>query len=253
MNKIIYTLLALIFSASLNAQFLWTSEHITLNEGTEGEYEQFEAFWGVAKEKAIAEGIQSGWSIWKVDPSSNDNNPWADYIIINIYQSQEQMDAALSKSGDWWMEYIQKAHKGKTKRSIIRKYVKETLDGKYRASSTSYTMKNISNLSEEGLVWEPGLTAAYLGIEQLNEDYVDFEKEYFREAHKGNKYWWDLSEIIDRSENAYKPITHSIFEINKEGYQPESPESFTDKMMVKYGMASRKVHGWLQLELVMAK
>ena len=253
MNKIIYTFLALIFSASLSAQFYWTHEAITLNEGTEDDYEQFEAFWGVAKEKAISEGIQGGWSIWKVNPSSNDNDPWADYIIINLYESKEQMDAALSKSGDWWMEYIQDAHKGKTKRSVIRKYVKETLDGKYRASTRSYTMKNISNLSEDGLDIEGGVTAAYLGVEELNEDYVDFEKEYFREAHKGNKYWWDLSEIIDRSENAYKPITHSIFEINKEGYQPESPESFTDKMMVKYGMASRKVHGWLQLELVMAK
>ncbi|GIR99583.1 MAG: hypothetical protein CM15mP102_04040 [Flavobacteriales bacterium] len=35
----------------------------------EEEYEKFEEFWGVAKEKAIADGIQAGWSIWKVDPS----------------------------------------------------------------------------------------------------------------------------------------------------------------------------------------
>ncbi|GIS00290.1 MAG: hypothetical protein CM15mP102_11100 [Flavobacteriales bacterium] len=38
----------------------------------EEEYEKFEEFWGVAKEKAIADGIQAGWSIWKVDPSSNE-------------------------------------------------------------------------------------------------------------------------------------------------------------------------------------
>ena len=58
----------------------------------EEEYEKFEAFWGIAKEKAIADGIQAGWSIWKVDPSSNDDNPWADYIIVNIYQSKEQIE-----------------------------------------------------------------------------------------------------------------------------------------------------------------
>ena len=111
MKNILYTFIALFFSFSLNAQFYWTSEHVEINEGMEEEYEKFEAFWGVAKEKAIADGIQAGWSIWKVDPSSNDDNPWADYIIVNIYQSKEQMDANVD-----WMQIIQDAHKGKTKR-----------------------------------------------------------------------------------------------------------------------------------------
>ena len=25
-----------------------------------------------------------GWFIWKVDPKSNDNKPWADYLILNV-------------------------------------------------------------------------------------------------------------------------------------------------------------------------
>ena len=118
MKNILYTFIALFFSFSLNAQFYWTSE---INEGMEEEYEKFEAFWGVAKEKAIADGLQAGWSIWKVDPSSNDDNPWADYIIINTYQSKEQMDANVD-----WMQLIQDAHKGKTKRSVIKKYIKKS-------------------------------------------------------------------------------------------------------------------------------
>ena len=75
MKNILYTFIALFFSISLNAQFYWTSEHVEINEGMQEEYEKFEAFWGVAKEKAIADGLQAGWSIWKVDPSSNDDNP----------------------------------------------------------------------------------------------------------------------------------------------------------------------------------
>ena len=114
-------------------------------------------------------------------------------------------------------------------------------------------MLSISNLSEEGLDPEGTVTAAYLGMEALNDDYVEFEKQYFREQHKGNKYWWDLSEIIDRSDNAYEPITHTIFEINTENSNSNSEQSFTDQMMTKYGMASRELHGWLQLKFVMGK
>tara|TARA_B100000575_G_scaffold118917_1_gene94686 strand:- start:251 stop:994 length:744 start_codon:yes stop_codon:yes gene_type:complete len=247
MKNFLHTCIALIFSVSLNAQFYWTSEHVTLKEGTEQDYEQFEAFWGVAKEKAIADGLQAGWSIWKVDPSSNDNNPWADYIIINIYESMEQLEAPVD-----WMELIQEAHKGKTKRSVIRKYIKEGQENKYRARTNTYIKKSISNLSEDGMDPEGGVTASYISMEQLNDDYVDFETQYFRERHKGYKYWWDFSEILDRSENAYKPITHSIFEINKD-VEGSQDESFVDKMMVKYGIASRKMHGWLQVDLVMSK
>ena len=163
MKNILYTFIALFFSISLNAQFYWTSEHVEINEGMEEEYEKFEAFWGVAKEKAIADGLQAGWSIWKVDPSSNDDNPWADYIIINTYQSKEQMDANVD-----WMQLIQDAHKGKTKRSVIKKYIKESTDNKYRASSRSYTMQSISNLSEAGRDPSAPINATYIGMEALN-------------------------------------------------------------------------------------
>ena len=115
-------------------------------------------------------------------------------------------------------------------------------------------MQSISNLSEEGLDPESTIKATYIGMEALNDDYVEFEKQFFREQHKGNKYWWDLSEITDRSDNAYKPITHTIFEINKDNSNSGGAEqSFTNEMMYKYGMASREMHGWLQLTFVMGK
>ena len=37
MKNILYTLIALFFSTTLNAQFYWTSEHVVLNEGMEEE------------------------------------------------------------------------------------------------------------------------------------------------------------------------------------------------------------------------
>jgi hypothetical protein len=64
---------------------------------------------------------------------------------------------------------------------------------------------------------------------------------------------WYLNKISKRSENAYQPITHVIFERfnpNSQISNDSSEPSFTEKMMAKNGQASRKVHGGLILELV---
>ena len=60
-----------------------------------------------------------------------------------------------------------------------------------------------------------------------------------------------VNEIVDRSDNAYKPVTHTIFEIpNPEAPQGEWEPTFAEEMAVKYGIASRKFHGTLNTELV---
>ena len=229
-------------------------EEVTLNEGLSDQYNEFEKFWGVVKEKQIADGKLLGWFIWKVDPSSNENNPWAEYLIVNVYKDKNQMDEMSSKSTKWWSSYIKIAHKGKTKRSVIKKYTKESLNNKYRKTSVNYVNKGLSSFLTEGASPQEGITGRYFGMEQLNEDYVNFEINYFGPNHikNGSRVYWELNEIIDRSENAYKPVTHMIFEIPN----PDAPEinqdeiSFTDKMMGKYGVASRKMHGWMTAKLV---
>ena len=60
----------------LNAQVYTQIEEITINEGTQADYEAFEEFWGGVKAKAIKDNLQTGWFIWKVDPESNNNNAW---------------------------------------------------------------------------------------------------------------------------------------------------------------------------------
>ncbi len=228
-------------------------EEITLNEGMEKDYIKFEAFWKTIKEKHVKEGKQIGWFVWKVDPASNDNNAWADYLILNIFANEEQMKEMTSKTSEWWENEIKMAHKGKTKRSIIKKYTKETMDNKYRKKSITYTNKGLDAFIAEGAAPSVGVKASYLGIEQLNDDYVDFEKKLFAPYHKesNSRLYWELNEIVDRSENAYKPVTHIIFEIpNPEASNNEWKLSFAEEMAVKYGMASRKIHGSLNTELV---
>ena len=102
-----------VFSQNFYAQI----QEVTVQEGLNSEYEEFEKFWSVVNEKLIADGHLAGWSFWKVNPESNDNNPWSDYILYNQFSSEDQMNSTLSKSPEWWTEYVEKAHKGKSKRS----------------------------------------------------------------------------------------------------------------------------------------
>ena len=248
MKKIYLKLLLVFMTFSLNAQVYTEVEEITLKEGTENDYEAFESFWGTVKEKMISDGYQDGWFVWKVDPTSFDGNPWADYLIVNVYKNKSQMESLNNKPQSWWVDYMKMAHKGKTKKSVIKKYSNETVNNKYREKSVTYTNQRISDLSSGGNP-SKGLVAYYHGIEQLNEDYVDFELKFFRELHKGRKLWWELNKISNRTDNAYKPVTHTIFEINDEN-APSLESNFTNEMMLKYGQTTRKIHGTLKTTLV---
>ena len=253
MKKIFLSILFLfaISTSQLFAQnFFAQIQEVTITDGMNSEYEEFEKFWSVVNEKLIADGHLSGWSFWKVNPDSNDNNPWADYLLYNQFSSEEQMKSTLSKPSEWWVEYVEKAHKGKSKRSLIRKYVKETLDNKYKERLVTYNISNVAAFADDNLQPTQGINAVYIGMEQLNEDYERFETEYFQNLHRGNKMYWEFNKINDRSDNAYKPVTHNIFEVNMENSGQDEETSFVDEMMGKYGVASRTLHGWMVLELI---
>lgn len=102
-------------------------EQIVLNDGLQDEYHEFEAFWKLVKDKHIKEGKQLGWFVWKVDPTSNENNPWAEYIIFNVFSSKEQMDEMYSNDSEWWVNEIKAAHKGITKRAVIKNILMKQL------------------------------------------------------------------------------------------------------------------------------
>ena len=69
------TLIILLTALTVKSQD-WSSayrvvEEITLNEGLEDQYLEFEKFWQVVKEQQIKDGKLMGWFIWKVDPTTN--------------------------------------------------------------------------------------------------------------------------------------------------------------------------------------
>ena len=246
-----------IFSSLLMTAQDWSSvyrqvEEVTVYEGLDEDYVNFEAFWKTVKEKQVKEGKQVAWFVWKVIPTE-ENKGWADYLILNIFSDEKQMKEMNSKTVDWWKNEIKVAHKGKTRRATVKKYTEETMENKYRKKSVTYTNKGIDAFIAEGVAPAPGVIGTYIGVEQLNADYVDFETKLFAPYHKESKsrLYWELNEIVDRSENAYKPVTHVIFEIvNPEAAQGEWNPTFAEQMAVKYGIASRKFHGSMNTELV---
>ncbi|MDA7570515.1 hypothetical protein N9I27_02920 [Flavobacteriaceae bacterium] len=53
------------------------------------------------------------------------------------------------------------------------------MDNKYRQKSVSYTNKSLETFLSEEATPEAGTKGTYIGVEQLNEDYVDCEREYY--------------------------------------------------------------------------
>ena len=46
--------------------------------------------------------------------------------------------------------------------------------------------------------------------------------------------YWELNEIVDRTENAYKPVSYNFEIRNPENNNVESNLSFAEEMAIKY-------------------
>ena len=262
MKKIVLSILGLfIFNISFS-QAVWMEE-ITLNEGMEKDYIKFENMYSSAHEKVQKAGEKAGWFLFKVVPTEegtqwppNSSKPWCDFVLFNIFSDDSQLD------GDWGMgsnqketeAFVRKANYGKMKNSEMTRLFK--MANKFRKKSTSYTLRGVDSTIDINPI-KVGDRATLLGVEQLNEDYERYESEFFKTYHNrqitdGIRFAWYLNKISERSENAYQPITHVIFERFNPNAQPSnnSEPTFTEEMMSKNGQASRKIHGGLILELV---
>ena len=238
-------------------------EEVTLKEGVDSDYLKLEKMWSNVHEKIHEMGRKAGWFLFKVVPADNgvqwppnSSSPWCDYIIFNIYSDEAQMNGGWG-IGDTPKEaqaFIRKANYSKMKNSEISRLQKI---GDLREKTTIYTMETVDATIDVGSI-KTGDKALILGIEQLNEDYENFETKWFKTRHNesilnGQRLAWYLNRISARSDNAYKPVSHIIFERfnpNPPGNVSNPKPSFVDEMMSKHGTASRKIHGGLYLELV---
>ena len=240
MKKIVLSILGLfIFNISFS-QAVWMEE-ITLNEGMEKDYIKFENMYSSAHEKVQKNGEKAGWFLFKVVPTEegaqwppNSSTPWCDFVLFNIFSDDSQLD------GDWGMgsnkketeAFVRKANYGKMKNSEMTRLFK--MANKFRKKSTSYTLRGVDSTIDIGPI-KVGDRATLLGVEQLNEDYEKYESEFFKTYHNkqitdGTRLAWYLNKISERSENAYQPITHVIFERFNPDAQPSnnSEPTFTE-------------------------
>ena len=262
MKKIIYSIFALLLTSLAFSQAV-EMEEITLNDGMEKDYIKFENMYSSAHEKVQQNGEKAGWFLFKVIPTEdgtqwppNSSTPWCDFVLFNIYSYDSQLD------GDWGMgsnekeaqAFVRKANYRKMKNSEMTRLF--NMSSKFRKKTTRYTLKGVDATIDVGPT-KIGDRATLLGVEQLNEDYEMYESMFFKKYHNkqitdGVRLAWYLNKISERSENAYQPISHMIFERfnTNRSSNKNSEQSFTEKMMSKNGSASRKIHGGLILELV---
>ena len=262
MKKIIYSIFALLLTSLAFSQAV-EMEEITLNDGMEKDYIKFENMYSSAHEKVQQNGEKAGWFLFKVIPTEdgtqwppNSSTPWCDFVLFNIYSDDSQFD------GDWGMgsnekeaqAFVRKANYRKMKNSEMTRLF--NMSSKFRKKTTRYTLKGVDATIDVGPT-KIGDRATLLGVEQLNEDYEMYESMFFKKYHNkqitdGVRLAWYLNKISERSENAYQPISHMIFERfnTNRSSNNDSKQSFTEKMMSKNGSASRKIHGGLILELV---
>jgi len=262
MKKIIYSIFTLLLTSLAFSQAV-EMEEITLNDGMEKDYIKFENMYSSAHEKVQQNGEKAGWFLFKVIPTEdgtqwppNSSTPWCDFVLFNIYSDDSQLD------GDWGMgsnekeaqAFVRKANYRKMKNSEMTRLF--NMSSKFRKKTTRYTLKGVDATIDVGPT-KIGDRATLLGVEQLNEDYEMYESMFFKKYHNkqitdGVRLAWYLNKISERSENAYQPISHMIFERfnTNRSSNNNSEQSFTEKMMSKNGSASRKIHGGLILELV---
>ena len=172
-------LLFLISAFSINAQSYIQMEVITLKSGQEDEYLKIEEFFSEVKKLAVKKGLQSGWAVFKNIP--NDQNKiegltYPDYMVFNLYDSKEQMEQSVDINS-----LTNMAHKGKTKKKVIKKMLSSWSSP--RQETRNYTYKRISN-TDWGLgEFKKGLKMYGAPIQQLDENYVNYELEFFKKGH----------------------------------------------------------------------
>ncbi|MGC6421985.1 MAG: hypothetical protein ACON43_04160 [Flavobacteriaceae bacterium] len=248
---LICVLLCAFFTSAQTHKYI-KMEVITLKEGQHKNYLEIEEFFSAVKQLAVKKGLQTGWAVFKNIPNEEnkiEGLTYPDYMVFNLYGSEEQMNADVDINS-----LVNEAHKGKTKRSTIKKML--TNWSAPRDVTRYYTYKRIANTDWGMGDMKAGLKLYGAPVKQLDENYINYELEFFKKNHdrqvaSKERGWWELNEIIDSSDNALKEMTHIIFEAPGPmwGKVEVKEPSFTEKMMSENGIKTRKIWPHFEMEL----
>jgi len=195
--------------------------------------------WVVMKRK-------SGGNLTSIDESKE----VANYLVFNVYRDNSQME-----SDDWnnYKKYADKFYKNKMSKSSIAKMFKKAEGDEVKKSWRQYKM--------EGLYQTPtyrpqvGDVINLAPMEALNEDYEKFELEYFlpmwqKLINSGGLRMWGLTKVVSSSADAFKNLTHFVFQ-NRTGMELVfEEETFLDSKLLQLGLDSRKMYDTAELEII---
>ena len=244
----------LVLTTILNAQIA-TMDTYVINDGKDADYRQIEEFIAPLKAMAIKEGNLMQWVVMKRKSggdltSIDESKEVANYVVFNIYKDNSQMEL-----DDWnnYKKYAAKFYKNKMSNSSVAKMFKKAEGNDVKKSWRQYKM--------EGLYQTPtyrpqvGDVINLAPMEALNEDYEKFELEYFlpmwqKLINSGGLRMWGLAKVVSSSDDAFKNLTHFVFQ-NRTGMELVfEEETFLDSKLLQLGLDSRKMYDAAELEII---
>ena len=254
MKKILFSILALIFVSSLNAQIAKMEAYV-LQDGKDSDYRKIEKFVAPLKAMAIKEGNLMQWIVMKRKSGGDLTNidktkEIANYIVFNIYKDESQMEL-----DNWnnYKGYAKSIYKGKMTKKAIAEMFRIAEGNEVKKSGRSYTIKGIYQTPSYRA--QIGDIINLAPMEALNEDYEKFEMEYFmpnwqKAINTGGLRMWGFTKVISSSDNAFKNLTHFVFQNPTGAEIVFEEESFLDSKILQLGIDSRKMFDTAELEIV---
>jgi hypothetical protein len=233
----------------LNAQ-IETMEAYVIKDGMIDDYEAFENFVYPHKLMAINEGKLQGWMVMKrrsggnfreIDPQKK----VADYSVFNIYKDEAQREADNSTA---YPNYAYSHYKHK----MSKKNVEKMLSIHPKESARTYVIENVYQTPN----YRPriGDVINMAPMEQLNDDYEKFELGFYmpmwsKIIEKGGLKMWGLTRVKSSSDNAYKNLTHFVFQNTTDMEYTFDEFKFIEQKVHEIGVASRKMYDMAEMEI----
>ena len=217
MRKIKFFITILFVAKISFAQFA-VVDFFVIKDGMESQYLTAEKVWKNYHQTSVKKGKKIEWSLWKRASKKSDDEMVPDYATLNRFESKEDMENYVNKSDI--LDLVRKSNKGK----MSSKKINTVLNSNPVKAHRRYCIQLIDGTPLTGGDLQVGDKMIVSGMIQKDNDYENYEKFVYRpifldQVMKGNMRWWGLTKIIDRSESAYKDVTHFTWRVHIDGKQ----------------------------------
>lgn len=251
MKQLLIILCYLSFATRAAAQYAAAS-YVVLNEDMEEDYLNLERIFQAYHQEAINMERKTGWSIWKIaqnGDTSYEVGSYPDYVILEQFSSKEQMNEEFVRYNEDF-ESIKVLMKKNLKGKYTGKQIDKILGQAPKKEVRTYIHERVASTPLTGGDIKPGDVMVVHALQQISEDYEQFETEFWKNVFannvmKGNHRFWGLSRIIDRNEAAYEMPTHNswnMFIDEKKWDNLKMPDDFVSKKMFEITGATRKMY-----------